>query len=1028
MSGAAQPVEPGVARPHRLRIHLLGGFCVEREGGGSVAEHWRRTGARTLVKLLAVTPGGRLHRDQAMEALWPDMPYEAALRSLRVTMHAARHALEPELAPRSPSAYLHTEGELICLDRDLILIDVDEVTAAAAHALATGDRAALVSGLTALSRELLPEDRYASWAEERRRQLVALRSRIVPALAAVLAQAGETDQAVEVLRAELERVPAAEELHLLLARVLLDAGRPRQAVRQYHAARDVLAEELGVPPAAEFQALLREALDALTSPRTGADRTAMPLPPVLRHPHDQPLIGRARPLALLIAHATDVAGGHVRQGDAPLALVAGEAGIGKTRLVVEVARQAAMAGTQVLWGTCHTAEGQTPYGVFVDALDSYLAACPAVERATVAAEHPGLAAVLTTLGEAPTRAGSPEEEQARFFRSVSALLTDLAAARPLLLVLDDLHAADPASLRLLHHLIRTAQSRRWRFIATVRGDELPAGDPRRLILDTFAEQGLAVEVELLRLSRADCARLVGIPPQRARRIYELSRGNPLFALELASAGEVRGVPDGVRRLVSGRLSQLPDEARAVLGALAVAGGGAISVAELEAVAVAGLHPPLGGPAVAAALDTAVTAGFIVERTVTARGCPVTGYAFRHPLVELACAEGVGVASRRQLHRAYAETVLVQRPDAVEAAAFHLSRADDPRAAHWLRRAAERAASLFANDSACAYYADLVARLEPDDPAAAAAARLDWGTVLRRSARYQEAEEVLRAALTSYRQSADTRSVVRAAIALAEVLGRALRPQDGLAELESVRHLLDDRPVPGDEGTTDRVDLELTVGTMHFGSGQYADALAALTRAEHAARQLDEAATLPQLTRIECVRAACLLVTGELGAAPEACEQALRLAERCDDISLLARALSIMGELARETGRLDVARDCARRAVAAARRMGDPAVLAIDQSNLAAIELLRGEHRRAAALATSAVRLARSLGRSWALPPALANLTEILLRTGRTGEARAALADCEQAARNSDDPQVLDRVRVLAAELAAEPAAASGTGG
>ncbi|SCE97760.1 transcriptional activator domain-containing protein [Micromonospora viridifaciens] len=996
-----------------------------------MAEQWRRTGARTLVKLLAVTPGGRLHRDQVMEALWPDMPYEATLRSLRVTLHAARHALEPELAPRSPSAYLHTEGELICLDRDLALIDAEEATAVAVRGLATGDRAALASALAALSRELLPEDRYASWAEERRRQLVALRGRIVPALAAVLAEAGETDQAVEVLRAELERVPAAEELHLLLARVLLDAGRPRQAVRQYHAARDVLAEELGVPPAAEFQALLREALDALTSPRTGPmDRTAMPLPPVIRHPHDQPLVGRGRPLALLVGHATGGPDVDLRPGGVPLALVAGEAGIGKTRLVAEVAGQAAMAGTQVLWGTCHTAEGQTPYGVFVDALDSYLAACPAVERATIAAEHPGLAAVLTTLGEAPTRAGSPEEEQARFFRSVSALLTDLAAARPLLLVLDDLHAADSASLRLLHHLIRTAQSRRWRFIATVRGDELPAGDPRRLILDTIAEQGLAVEVELLRLSRADCARLVGIPPQRARRIYELSRGNPLFALELATAGEVRGVPDGVRRLVSRRLSQLPDEARSALGALAVGGGGAISFAELEAVAVAGLHPPLGGPAVAAALDTAVTAGFIVERPVTARGRPVTGYAFRHPLVELACAEGVGAASQRQLHRAYAETVLVQRPDAVEAVAFHLSRADDPRAAHWLRRAAERAANLFANDSACAYYADLVARLEPDDPAAAAAARLDWGTVLRRSARYQEAEEVLRAALTSYRQAADPRGVVRAAIALAEVLGRALRPQDGLTELESVRHLLDDRPAAGDEATpyTDRVDLELTVGTMHFGSGQYADALAALTRAEHAARQLEEAATLPQLARIECVRAACLLVTGELGSAPEACERALRLAERCDDISLLARALSIMGELARETGRLDVARDCARRAVAAARRMGDPAVLAIDQSNLAAIELLRGEHRRAAALATSAVRLARSLGRSWALPPTLANLTEILLRTGRTGEARAALADCEQAARNSDDPQVLDRVRVLAAELAAEPAAASAAGG
>ncbi|MFG3712451.1 ATP-binding protein [Micromonospora sp. NPDC047730] len=1024
MPGPAQPGEPEFGRPSRLRIHLLGGFRVEREGGLPVAGHWRRSSARTLIKILAVTPGNRLHRDQALEAIWPDVSREAALRNLHVTLHSARHALEPELPPRIPSAYVHSDGELLSLDPASTVVDADEATRMAGLALDTGDRASLTAALEMLGGELLPEDRYATWADERRRQWAALRARVVPALAGVLMTAGEPDLAVEVLRAELDRVPDAEELHLLLARVLLDAGRPRQAVRQYHVARDVLAEELGVPPAPEFQTLLREALDLLAAPRTvPADNTATLLPSAIRRPHDQPLIGRTRPLALLVEHATAGRGAATEPGGVPLALVTGEAGIGKTRLVAEAARQAAAVGTQVLWGTCHPAEGQTPYGVFAEALDGYLATCPATERAAVAAEHPGLAAVLTTLGDAPGSAASPEEEQARFFRAVAALLTDLAAARPLLIVLDDLHAADPASLRLLHHLLRTIRFRRWRLVATIRDDELPACDPRRLVLDTAVEQGLAMEVALLRLSLADCARLTGVAPQRARRIYELSRGNPLFALELATAGDMRGVPDGVRRLVRGRLTRLSGEARAVLGALAVGGGGAVSLGELEAVAVAGLHPPLGGPAVAAALDIAVAAGLVVEREVTTGGRPVLGYAFRHPLVELACAEQLGAASRRHLHRAYADTILARRPDAIEAVAFHLGRADDPRAVHWLRRAAERAASLFANDSACVYYADLVARLDAADSFAAAAARLDWGIVLRRSARYQEGERVLRAALRTFQQSSDARSTVRVAIVLAEVLGRVSRPQDGLAELDSVRHRLAE--VPGGGNVTERVDLELTVGTMHFGCGQYAKALTALTRAEQAVVGLDEAAILPRLARVESIRAACLMLTGELERASDVCAEALRLAERCDDLTLLAGALSTMGELARVNGRLDVARDCARRAVTAARRMGDPTVLAIDQSNLAVIELHLGEHRRAHALARSAVRLARSLGHSWALPPTLANLTEILLRTGRTEEARAALAACQRVARDSGDLQVLDGIRALADELAAADAATAG---
>ncbi|WUW25879.1 AAA family ATPase [Streptomyces sp. NBC_01463] len=1024
MSGPGEPPRAG-----RLSLQLLGGFAAERDDGVVIARRWRRSTARTLVKLLAVAPGLRRHREQVMDLLWPDAPMETAVRNLRVTLHAARHSLEPELAPRAPSSYLVAEGHLLFLSPERVRVDADEAEDAARAALVTRDADALGAALAPLERELLPEDRFAEWAGERRRRLEVLREQLVPALAGRLLASDRTDDAVAVLRRAVDRSPADEILHLLLARIWCDLGRPRQAIRQYHACREALDDELGVRPGAELEALHRTALaalDALGAPPPSR-RTAEPaaLPPAIRRPERFPLFGRERPLDLLTGHATAAGDG------APFVVVRGEAGIGKTRLVAEAARRAAAQGVCVLWGTGHEAEGQTPYGVFADALDGHLAGCDAEERSRVSAEHIGLAALLPSLGGGPPAAASPEEERARLFRAVAGVLTDLAASRPVLVVLDDLHAADPGSLGLLHHLVRTTQARRWRFIATFRDDGLEPDDARRQILDGILRQRMAVEIDLLRLSRADCAALAAAAgakgPRTGSRIFRLSLGNPLFAIELTSSpepdlermGPWRGttaepagdaVPDSIRRLVGGRLARLPAQARRVLAALSVAGGAAVPLTELEAVAAGGLHPPVDAAAVTAALDTAALSGIVEERDVVVGGRPVLGHAFRHPLVRLACADGLSRAARRRLHQAYADTVLRLRPEAVDMIAFHLTVAGDVRAPGFLRAAADRAAALFANDSACDYYRELVAQLEPADPTAAAEARLAWGEVLRRAARYPEAEEVLRRALAELVRDGGHPAALRAATCLAEVLGRAGRPVEGLDVLRSAR-------VHSRSAAADRAARHLAVGALGFQTGRYPDAMAALHRAELETARMTDSARLPLLSRLSTIRAACLLVSGHLRESREAAEEALRTAERADDAALVSSALSVVGELARREGRWEAARECARRAVSMARRTGDPTVLAFDRSNLAGAELLAGDHERAAALAAAAVRLARSLGSSWALPYALVGLAEVELRRGRLDGAEAALRECGEAMAPAPDPQVRDGMRRLADELA-----------
>ncbi|MFI1200028.1 hypothetical protein ACH4VR_11305 [Streptomyces sp. NPDC020883] len=169
--------------PPLLHVRLLGGFRLVREGGAPLVERWSRPGARTLVKLLALAPDHALHREQIMAVCWPHAELRAALGSLRVALHTARHALEPELPPRGASAYLTGDGELLRLAPDTVRVDVDEAEALARRALNGGDRRELTGALDALTAELLPEDRYAPWAAPARERLAHRRADLRRALA-----------------------------------------------------------------------------------------------------------------------------------------------------------------------------------------------------------------------------------------------------------------------------------------------------------------------------------------------------------------------------------------------------------------------------------------------------------------------------------------------------------------------------------------------------------------------------------------------------------------------------------------------------------------------------------------------------------------------------------------------------------------------------------------------------------------------------------------------------------------------------
>ncbi|MFD6415499.1 ATP-binding protein [Streptomyces sp. NPDC060194] len=1039
-----------------LRVCLLGGFRVSRDGGPEVAARWPRPNARALVKLLAVTPGHRLHREQVMEACWPDAEPRAAAGRLRVALHAARHALEPELPPRAASSYLVSDGAFLFLDPAVVRVDVDEAEAAAEAALVTGDRDELGLSVRELRGELLPDDRYVSWVEDRRAGLVLLRERVRLRLAAAHLDHGAPREAAAVAEQILEGSPAEERAHRILLDAALRQGRRREAVRAYHRCREALAAELGVAPGPETERLHRLALAA-----GPAAAPAPVLPAPLRTRPATPLRGRDAELGRLLG-----------SGGPPVVLLTGEAGVGKTRLAGEAARRAAAEGAAVLWGGARDAEGRTPYGAFAEALDGWLAEHDAAERGRVGGEYPELAAFLPSLGQARAGGGrSPEEERDRLFRASTALLGDLAAARPVRIVLDDLHAADAGSFQLLGHLARRAAERRLplRFLVTYRDEELPPDDPRRWSLTALVRQGLATEEPVARLGEQACLALArdalgrdprsraaqdpgpggrapaagqapsrgaaatdvpgpagadragarvapaaadGVEPAaaeaRLRRVWRLSLGNPLFALELAraddaSAGEA-GAPTGVRQLVGERLVRLPPDARRLVEALAVAGGHA-ALGELLDVAERGLVPSLGPAAAADAVEDAIGASLIEERRIVAAGRSEDGLAFRHPLVRLTCYEQLTTARRRQLHGAFGRAVLRRRPDAVDTLALHFARADDPSAADHLRRAAERAATLYANDAADRYYRELVARLDVD----AARARLAHGQVLARMGRFAQAADVLRPALAEFARRGERDAGVLAAARLADALVKAGAP-------DAADDVLRRHPARGTDAPAPLTAHHLALSAIRWFQGRYDDGHAAAGRALAAARRVPEAAGQSLVARAHVLQATNLGLAGRFGPACAAADRALAPAEASGDPTLLGSVLSTLRENARRAGRLHEAQEIGRRALDLAERSGAVTSAAFERANLAELWLLLGDPETARGYAEAAVEGADWEGAS-SLPYTLAALARVRWEAGERTAAVTALDRAEACAAARGDRQADDVVSRVRAEFA-----------
>ncbi|BCM69652.1 putative LuxR-family transcriptional regulator [Streptomyces sp. EAS-AB2608] len=333
-------------------------------------------------------------------------------------------------------------------------------------------------------------------------------------------------------------------------------------------------------------------------------------------------------------------------------LLGGEAGVGKTRLVEEFATVAAGREAVVAVGGCVEigADG-LPFAPFSTALRALRDALPEQFAAAAAGQEEELARLLPDLGEAG--AGRHDEQgMARLFEITVRLLERVAAARTVVLVLEDLHWADASTRHLLAYLFRTLRTGRLLVLATYRSDDIHRRHPLRPLLAELDRLRTVRRLELARFTREEAGRqIAGIlaaepDPAQVDEIYARSDGNAFFIEELAVAGaegNCTGLSDSLRDLLLVRVEALPESAQRVARIVAE-GGSTVEYRLIAAVA------QLAEDDLIEALRAAVGANLL---TVTRAG---DGYRFRHSLVREAVADDLLPGERSRLNRRYAEAL------------------------------------------------------------------------------------------------------------------------------------------------------------------------------------------------------------------------------------------------------------------------------------------------------------------------------------------------------------------------------------
>jgi DNA-binding SARP family transcriptional activator len=611
---------------------------------------------RKLVALLVSRLGQPVPVDVMLEALWADSPPPSAMTSLQSYVANLRRALEPGRAPRTPTRVLHTNDRGYLLDGHVVEVDVhlfERRAKAGWQAWNRGDPQEALSefeaALALWRGEAYTEVSHSVHVAAEVARLGELRLSAVEGRCAALLAVGAHEVAVAELEAFMQAHPLREYGCELLSLALYRAGRQADALAVLRTNQRRLGDELGIDPRPALQHLEREilshapALDwrpppapAPTAPRRPPAALRVPAPPPRPVPEadEEIFVGREEALRHLAAVCAEAA-----RGRGQVVTVSGEPGVGKTALLRRFAQLGLTA--PVLWGACPGHVPTPPLWPWQQVLGTAGTHLP---RRPV----PGpVAEVLDGQTRQPLDGADADAATLRRFEAIVQYLTGASHARPLVIVLDHLHRADPGSLRLLAHLAESVRTSRLLVAVAYRSDEAAA------LAGTSAALARAemTQVELDGLTAAETRTLVHAMLRRevsgaaAEELRYRSGGNPFYLRELLKVsdgeegrGRAPAVPGPVREVVLGRVAHLGPIAAELLSVASVAGRAFVVDVVAEAAS-------LEIEAALKAVDALVAAGLIGEDPQR-----LGWYSFTHALTAEVLYQSIGRLRRAHLLR------------------------------------------------------------------------------------------------------------------------------------------------------------------------------------------------------------------------------------------------------------------------------------------------------------------------------------------------------------------------------------------
>ena len=554
----------------RLTVRLLGGF--EAASDGAVLAIPTRK-AQALLAYLACTPGDTHPRDKLAALLWAEASPTAARSALRQTLFVLRKALGSVA-----DAVLILTADALALRRGSVQTDIVSFE----RAVAAGTPAELEMAAAVYRGDLLvglsaDAPGFEEWLMTERERL---RELAIEGLARLLTHqraVGATESAVQVALRLLSLDPLQESVHRTLMRLYAQLGRRDTALRQYQQCVEVLRLELDVEPEAEtkelYQQVLRQrpAHAATTAVAVGDSET--------------PLIGRGTETTRL----QQALAGALR-GEGQVLAIVGEPGIGKTRMLAELAAEAGRRGGRVLLGRAYETERALPFGPWASALrDAGILKDAGGLEALAGTWVTELARLFPELADErrPQPVGPPD--LLHLFEALAELLRQLALAQPVIIVLDDCHWADEATLRFLAFFARRLRSAPIMLAMSARDEEIADTPLLRVTLEELAAEQRLTWLTLNRLGREDTLMLVqwlgrgsdgAASVVQREQVWEASAGNPFIVIETMRAisngvavdpSRSLPLPARVKDTIARRLDRLSDRARQLARVASVIG-------------------------------------------------------------------------------------------------------------------------------------------------------------------------------------------------------------------------------------------------------------------------------------------------------------------------------------------------------------------------------------------------------------------------------------------------------------------------